>query len=186
MIADAEIQRWEGACRSIAGNYYAPGHDFDDLLQEARIGAFNGVRDHRPERGPFEQFVPLCIHRAVLTAVKTATRHKHRALTRALRVVPNPEDGEEIVPSVELLVEPDTIEDVIDRRDELRRAVTLMHLCLSPVEFECMSACAGGEGYAEMAERMGISVKRIDNAIQRARRKLTAARGADIELEAAA
>jgi RNA polymerase sporulation-specific sigma factor len=178
VIADADIERWEGVCRTIVADHYAPGMDFDDLLQEARIGAFKGVRDHRPERGgSLATFVAMCIRRAVWTAIKNATRGKHSPLNHSLRVLPSLEEGEEATPSVDLLRDPDTIEDVIGRRDELRRVVTTMHLCLSRIEFECMSAVAGGESYTEMAERMGVSVKRIDNAVQRARRKILRAGG---------
>jgi RNA polymerase sporulation-specific sigma factor len=71
--------------RSIAHGYFLMGGDADDLMQEARLGFFKAVRDHRAGHAEFSAFARLCVERQVLTAVKAATRRKHEVLSRSTR-----------------------------------------------------------------------------------------------------
>ena len=67
----------------IARQYFVPGWDRDDLLQEGTIGFFKAVRDFKEDRGSFSAFVDLCVRRQVITFIKTATRQKHASLNHA-------------------------------------------------------------------------------------------------------
>lgn len=156
--------------------YFLPGGDDDDLRQEARIGLLKAIRDYHPgHNAAFKTFANLCITRQILTSVKNANRRKHGVLSTA--------------ESLDALAYGDETartlwETVADTRSEnpesayLRRALLdsvsrRMPQLLSHLELQVLLAYVRGETYQEIARRLGRSPKSIDNAIQRAKQKLS-------------
>ncbi len=75
------IRRYTGFVRMKASSYFLAGGESDDLVQEGLIGLCKAVRDFRPDKETsFRSFAELCVTRQIITAIKTATRIKHRAL----------------------------------------------------------------------------------------------------------
>lgn len=166
---------WEGLCHHIAGQYFAPGLEHADLVQEARFGAYKGVRDYRAGHGTeLRTFVASCARRQVLTAVQAATRGKHGPLNRALTELPD-EEGQPS-PATELLAADSTHDPYLCavRREE--RAELAQRLRgLSALELQVLRLRAVGYSYGLIGARCELGRKGVDNALQRARRKLVAA-----------
>ena len=75
------IRRYTGFVRMKASSYFLAGGESEDLVQEGLIGLCKAVRDFRPDKETsFRSFAELCVTRQIITAIKTATRIKHRAL----------------------------------------------------------------------------------------------------------
>lgn len=168
------MREWTPGCEVIArqatAGYYLPGADAGDLMQEARFGVWKALKDWRPDAGAFEAFAYVCARRQVITAVKTATRNKHRPLNESLSFDAQlSSDGDNSFTVGDLLFRwnDDPCIIVIAREaalDLLRRMRTL-----SAWERECLERCAiGGEEYEAVGPQ-----KSVDNAIQRARKKLS-------------
>lgn len=159
--------------RWIAAQYFLPGGDHDDLVQEGMIGAFKAVRDYDPTVGMnFNSFARLCIERNVITAVKTATRQKHQTLTHAQRVVASNNESIADDDAFDVIPDPrdgDPLTVLIQREQLAELAGGIMRL--SPLERAATLRFAGGESYSDMAD-LG-DTKRVDNALQRARLYLT-------------
>ena len=149
----------------IATEFFLPGADDDDVRQEAMIGAWKGLRDYRESAGlSLRNFVALCIRRQLATAVKTARRQKHDALTFAVRRLENAEG--EVAEVVDLIEDPRAdVVDLLAYREALEHMAAVR---LSPIERHALLGIADGYSYAEL----GADFKRLDNAVQRARRKL--------------
>ena len=79
------LAQYSALINSICEQYFLPGSERADLLQEARFGFFKGVRDFKSEGGSFRSFAELANRRNVITALKYSTRQKHRALNTAFR-----------------------------------------------------------------------------------------------------
>ena len=75
------VRRYTGFVRMKASSYFLAGGESEDLVQEGLIGLCKAVRDFRPDKETsFRSFAELCVTRQIITAIKTATRIKHRAL----------------------------------------------------------------------------------------------------------
>lgn len=173
MTIDAQLLSFEPLCRHVARRYFAPGLDHDDLLQEARIGAYKGIRDYQPERGSsLNTFVGHCAERQVITAVKTAQRAKHGPLNTAV-TVKRDEDGE-WVDALDDLHAGDVTDPLaaLTVREELRDLGTKLRERLSDIECGCLVGLANGETYEEIAARYAITPKQVDRALTRAQWKL--------------
>jgi RNA polymerase sporulation-specific sigma factor len=184
------IERYRRFARAKSRGYFVVGGDADDIEQEALIGLYKAVRDFRPDHlASFRAFAELCITRQIITAIKTATRHKHRPLNGyvSLSGVRGGDDpGERSVE--ELLVgheNPDPADNVIslERVAAVRHTVTTL---LSAFEIEVLRLYVDGWSYQQIGESVGRHTKSIDNALQRIKRKLDTHLEAEAAADAAA
>ena len=80
--SDELYHRYKNIVRGKARPYFLVGADRDDLIQEGMIGLFKAIRDFSDEKNSaFRPFAEICITRQILTAIKQATRNKHKPLT---------------------------------------------------------------------------------------------------------
>jgi len=80
----ALIRRYEGIVRFRAGQYYAPGLEHEDLVQEGMIGLYKAVVNYKQKRSPFQTHACVHIDNCLKTAVTTARREKHRPVNSRL------------------------------------------------------------------------------------------------------
>lgn len=170
------LERYRRFAAVRARGYFLVGGDSDDIEQEGMIGLFKAARDFRGDReSSFRAFAELCITRQVITAVKSATRHKHRPLNQyvSLSGVRGGDDAAER--SVEDLLDPHAVTDPADavisneRMAAMRRSIGET---LSGLEVEVLRLYVEGKSYQEISAQLGRHVKSIDNALQRIKRKL--------------
>ncbi len=169
------LERYRRFARAKARGYFIAGGDLDDLEQEGMIGLFKAVRDYRPDReASFPAFAELCITRQIITAIKTATRQKHRPLNQyvslwGLRIVDDP--GERLVDELAHHQVPDPADELVSSEDLAAMQASLARM-LSELEVDVLELYVEGRSYQEIGEQLGRHVKSIDNALQRIKRKL--------------
>lgn len=184
--ADAQarlLMLYEPMVRRIARDHFLPGGDRDDLAQEARVGVIDAARVWDPRRGvPFSSFARLCAVRETRMAVSSACARKHQILSAAYSLDASAwgHDGD-LTEAHEKRV-PATIADLACRRDGDPVAVTIAreHLhavivrmrSLSPLEREAVALAASDYTHREIADRLHVGVRAVNNALQRARHKL--------------
>ncbi|MEA2686157.1 MAG: polymerase sporulation-specific sigma factor [Actinomycetota bacterium] len=169
------LERYRRFAAVKARGYFIAGGDLDDLQQEGMIGLFKAVRDYRPEReASFRVFAELCITRQIITAVKTATRQKHRPLNQyvslwGLCLVDDP--GQPLVDELPHHQVPDPADELVSSEDLADMQSSLSRM-LSGLEVDVLELYVEGRSYQEIGEQLGRQAKSIDNAIQRIKRKL--------------
>ena len=161
----------EGKARS----YFLVGADHEDIVQEGMIGLFKAIRDFRNDKLlPFRAFAELCISRQIFTAIKAATRQKHIPLNSYVSLHANLYDSESDRTLLDTLAESDTSdpeEVVITQQfsDDLRKHI---RSDLSELESAVLRSHLEGKSYQEIAAELERRVKSVDNALQRAKRKI--------------
>lgn len=169
------LRRYSGFVKSRARPYFLMGADREDILQEGMIGLYKAVRDFRPEKAvSFRVFAEVCITRQIITAIKTATRQKHVPLNSYISLNrPMFEDGSEKnlgdLLSGEKNMNP---EDLMIDRENYEAIGNKITRLLSDREFRTLSLYLQGKSYQEMAEELQCTVKTVDNALQRVKKKL--------------
>lgn len=170
----ALFQRYRPFVRSLAGAYFVAGGDGEDVQQEGWIGFLDAVQDYRPEGGtPFAAFAWLCIHRQLITAVKSANRHKHAILNQSVSlhqaVGPNTPE----VTWADRLAAPEGAnpETQVIRHETVREWTTALAAQCTAMEWRVLWDHLDGFSYQVIAEREGRSAKAVDNALQRVKRK---------------
>jgi RNA polymerase sporulation-specific sigma factor len=172
------VARYLSVAQRAGRRWYLAGGDRDDVEQEALIGLCEAVRDYDPEQGAsFRSFAELCVSRQVLTAVRGATRHKHRPLNRSVSLTRLPDDVVDLRPALAAVADP--AEAVVDRV-RIDDALASLSARLSPLERQVLALCLERRSYGEIGRRLGRPPKAVDNAVQRIKRKA----GADLALPA--
>jgi len=150
----------------ICKRFFLPGADTEDLVQEGLTGIHQAIMTWEPSRGrTFEDFASLCVRNQIVRSVRHATRRKHMLLTEAASIhaegshMDRPSGG----PGPE-----DQVLGALAMGDWLR----LISTCLSDLEREVMHARLQGETNQQLATRLGVERKQLENALFRARRKL--------------
>jgi RNA polymerase sporulation-specific sigma factor len=167
--------RYRRFARSKARDYFLAGGDVDDVEQEALIGLFKAVRDFRPDRQvSFRAFAELCVTRQIISAIKTATRMKHRPLNQYVSLSsPRPLDdgGSGVLDQLARRCEPDPADEVVSAED-LADVRAMLERILSRLEVDVLGLYMEGRTYDEISECVHRQVKSVDNALQRVKRKL--------------
>ena len=174
---DALIRRYTGFVRLKASSYFLAGGDSEDLIQEGLIGLYKAVRDFRSDKETsFRSFAELCITRQIITAIKTATRFKHAPLNTYVSFSQTPagQESEGDCTLGDALPGPSVDEPsiMVISTEELQSLVFCLGTGLSKLESDALRLYLEGSSYEEMAERLGVDTKTIDNALQRVKRKI--------------
>lgn len=171
----ALVERFRPMVWGMASDRFLPGGEHEDLVQEGMVGLWYAVRDHDETRGPFGPFARLCVDRQMWAAITKANRQRHRMLHEAVTLadwmdLPATATAD---PAAQTIIH-ETIAD-------LRRT---MYAALSSLESAVLALYADGYSYDAIADELDVHRKGIDNALQRARRKLEAMTSLDAAVAA--
>jgi RNA polymerase sporulation-specific sigma factor len=174
---DTLIRRYTGFVRLKSSSYFLAGGDSEDLIQEGLIGLYKAVRDFRSDKETsFRSFAELCITRQIITAIKTATRFKHSPLNTYVSFSQTPagQESEGDCTLGDALPGPSVDEPsiMVISTEELQSLVFCLGTGLSQLESDALRLYLEGSSYEEMAERLSVDTKTIDNALQRVKRKI--------------
>ncbi|HET6384962.1 MAG TPA: RNA polymerase sporulation sigma factor SigH [Armatimonadota bacterium] len=169
------MTKYKGLVEGKARSYYLRGADHEDVVQEGLIGLFKAIRDYKPDRqSRFKAFAELCVTRQIITAVKTATRQKHIPLNDYVPLDKPlfPDDSDTML--IDALVDSQAIdpENEVLNRELSEYLASEAQNDLSELECQVLRRYIDGKSYREMAGELGCRTKSIDNALQRAKRKI--------------
>lgn len=160
---DSLLKLFSDAIKNAAFSYNIVSLDSDDLSQEGMLGFLSAVFSYRQGMGAsFNTYANVCIENSIKSALRAATRQKHSILNNALPLEPldshssdngNPEERYIAMENSRLLAE------------------FLIH-DLTELERKTLGFYLAGYDYSEIASTLGLTVKSVDNALQRVRRKL--------------
>lgn len=172
---DVLLERYKNLVRKKAKAMYIAGGDSDDLIQEGMIGLYKAIRDYDPHKmASFMTFASMCINRQMCTAVSTANRKKHNPLNSYLSFytpVEGDEEGETTLSDVLVSETEQNPEDMYIDKESADDIEDRLNASLSELERQVLRYFMLGEGYVEIAARLGKSPKTVDNAIQRIKNK---------------
>ena len=173
-ILSSILQAFEPLVDSICHKFFLPWGDNDDLMQEGRVGLFKAILRFSPDKNmKFAQYAIYSIRRNVISALRGYQRIKHTILTDACsfqEAISNQDPiwtWESLIRSN--LPNPD---ELVEMQEDARTCHKLLCQRLSELELKCFLGWVQGDGYGEIAKRLGNSMKSVDNALQRAKNQI--------------
>ncbi len=138
-----------------------------DLIQEGLLAVVRAVFSFDAKKDvKFSTYAGACITNGILSAVRANSRKKH-----------SPLNGYVPIDEVELQGEnPHDPERAVFLAEEMAQIRTCIENELTDLEYNVLMHHIAGDGYDEMAKTLGVSVKSVDNALSRARKKIKTAR----------
>jgi RNA polymerase sporulation-specific sigma factor len=172
--AETLFARYRSLIEKQARTYFVAGADHDDVVQEGMMGLWKAIRDFNSDRLPkFAPFAELCVTRQIITAVKTATRHKHGplngyvSLNRSLE-----EDGGNTL--LDFVADPHSVnpEELMLKPKFPKLVPEALRSELTRLEMLVISLYLDSKTYDEIAHELICGTKAVDNALQRAKKKI--------------
>ncbi len=139
--------------------------DPEDLIQEGLLGLLSAANHYHEGDVPFSSFAYVCVRRRMLSALSRTSRQKTDVLSE--------EDWEQELERQSLHHggESDPANQLVRRESDEQLDARLRAL-LSEREYRVLCLYLDGFSYDEMANRLSITSKAVDNALQRVRQKL--------------
>jgi len=169
------LHKYQGLVEAEAKSYFLMGAEREDVIQEGMIGLYKAIRDFSTQRfGGFRKFAALCVTRQIISAVKCASRQKHQALNSyvSMDAAPSEADEDGVLEDVLASQTDESPESIVIGRELQRKVSSEMDRSLSDLEREVLKEYLHGHSYKDIAEELGTNVKQVDNALQRAKKKL--------------
>lgn len=156
-------------------NIYGLNLDISDLVQECEIALYKAALGFNPEYGflfgtYYKSAVDTLLRKIIKDALKKRVRYQTRDNIDGNHCIWNKIKTEHIEESPERYMM---------RQESARHLQEKIDNCLSYLEKTCLILYVKGLSYSEIAKKMGIPTKRVDNALCRVRHKL--AKYLDIE-----
>lgn len=153
------ISRYMNAVFAAASRYSGTA-DHEELVSDGMQALMAAIRSYDAEKGEFSAYAYICIDNRLKNTARRSLRRKNLVFET---------DSEELAEIPDTKPTPEEI--VIDRES---RAVLLqnMRTNLTALEFRCMEGVMMGLSYSEIAQKLKIDRKAVDNAVTRARAKL--------------
>lgn len=168
----ALIRRYEGAVRIRAGRYYAPGLEYEDLVQEGMIGLYKAVISYRQRRSPFRTSAYVHIDSSLKTAVTTARREKHHPVNSRLPLEQEIFDDNEKTYRDTIPDNMASPEDTVLLQETVTEIMNYINQNLSQAERTAILVRIAKEYPIDAPQANGYSCKTLYNARQRAVRKI--------------
>lgn len=177
-LFDFMVNKYKNFVRFKAKSYFLVGAEREDVVQEGMIGLVKAIKNFNNTRSiSFRSFAEICIRRQIITAIKTANRKKHVPLNSYLPIVgAQKERSDNVYTEVPLkacltnkIFDPQEIFTIKETFEILKKR---MNRNLSRFEKRVLEMHVQGLNYIEIALKMAKTPKSIDNAIQRAKKKM--------------
>ena len=152
-------ERYKPVVRKISRRFFLIGGEPEDLVQEGMCGLFSAVNGYRGDGGSFGAYAGACIRNKILDAVKKNNGDKTKAINNPYPI--------EIVDKLA----PDNPEDEVITQEGARELLQRMKQVLSELELEALKMYVDGMTMAEISSALGVNLKSVDNALNRAKTK---------------
>lgn len=153
------IARQMPQIRTLAARAVRPGMEYDDAVQEGVIGLYSALCTFDADKGAsFNTYACICVHNAVASAVRASQRGKHAPLNHTV-----PCREEQSVPGPE---------ELFMQSERMASTLRSIETRLSRMEKRVLLLSMQGYSYAQIARRLSVNEKAVDNALQRVRLKL--------------
>ena len=147
--------------KALSQKYRSVPIDAEDLVQEGLVALLAAVRTYKEgEKASFSTYAYACARNRVISAWR-------RLDVGTVQTEPMSDENEPLAPT-------DTTDPalLLLRREGWDALRNQLRSLLTPVEYEVLMLYLGSYSYREIADRLCIGTKAVDNALQRLRRKL--------------
>lgn len=152
----------------------------DDLIQEGLIGLHKAIENYKSELGPFESYAYIVVYGHLITAIKSSNRYKHQVLNNSSSLDVSLDDNENL-----------TMSDLISNREDVRYNYGTknpeeqlmeeemlkfyskeLYKSLSDMERKVFELYIDNKSYSEITSILNINSKKVDNTLQRIKKKI--------------
>ena len=165
------LKKYKRIVLSCVESYYLPWAEKEDLIQEGMVALYNAIKGFN-YRYPFPSFAKTCVTRKLYSVIRLQNSLKHKLLTNAVCLnKPVYDNGNRTLFDTMPGKNADPC-DLISEIDERKWIVNQARKNLTELEKQVLKLYVDGLKYKDIADTLNLKPKTVDNALQRAKRKL--------------
>lgn len=158
------VLRYLGKISSIARKYSAQGYEQNDFVQEGLLGLLYAAKTFDSDKeSSFKSYASLVVERRFISIIRKQNAQKS---------VPSSALVEFDALDSEIVDLSRTPEEQIMLKEQIILAKQKLRGILSRRELEVLLLYTEGLSYHSISEKLGITEKSVDNALQRAKKKV--------------
>ena len=161
---------------SVVRKYFLIGGDTEDLIQEGVYALFKAVRAYdKTKNSSFDAYAYMVIERRIISIIKSANSKKNLPLNEAVKVnnqgTISTDDNDDGVEYMISSADPDPENELLDN-DSYNELMAKIKETLSVYENKVLELYLEGYNYNDIALKLDVSSKSVDNALNRIKNKL--------------
>lgn len=158
--------RYIGTISLIAAKFSAEGYEHNDFVQEGLIALLLCCRSYDCEGlAAFKSYLSVVVQRHFISIIRKSNTKRKIPPTKLIQL-------EQLDESLEDTAQ--TPEERVTFREHLGSIVKSLEQMLSKTEFDVLMLYGNGLSYKQISQKLSISEKSVDNALHRARNKISA------------
>lgn len=165
-------KRYTFIIKRIASSFFIIGGSIDDLFQEAMIGLIKAINGFNGNLGSsFRSYAEVCIRRQIITAIRKTKPYEILNISTSFYDSTN--ESKEVT-LLDEYADLDSLnpESVFICKEEKRQYYDKTSEFLSNFERAVLTEYGKGKSYEEISLKLNKSVKSVDNALQRVKKKI--------------
>ncbi len=165
---DIIASRYLGLISSAAKKYRGMTTDIDDsdMIQEGMVALLSACRSYDGKRGmSFKNYLMLCVENRFRSMMRSSAR---RRVVPARNMISLEEDAEAAFDSTVT-----SLPEMVETKEYIDSLHRILKTSLSNLEYKVALLHLSGYSYKEIAQRLNIPLKSVDNAQTRIRQKLS-------------
>ncbi len=141
-------------------NKYGLAYTRDDIVQDVTYSIYSSINSFDESKSSFSTFANTIIKRVIISYIKSANRQKD---------IP-----EELLQPLDNIQVPDfnSPEKILLEKEQFKDFTDNIKLELSELEYKVLNLFLSGMSYDNIATRLSVAPKTVDNALSRIRKKL--------------
>lgn len=156
------MNEYKSLVNKISRNYFIIGADFEDVIQEGMIGLFNAYNTfNETKNASFKTYATILINRQIINAIKKAYKYNNLDFFSDLNAKEFEGDLEIFNP-----------EEFIINKESHSTLIKEINEKLSTLEVSILKEFLKNETYEEIAKKLNLNKKSVDNALSRIKKKL--------------
>lgn len=165
---DMITSRYLGLISTAAKKYRGMAADIDDsdMIQEGMVALLSACRSYNADKGmSFKNYLMLCVENRYRSMMRASARQ---------RAVP-PRNMISLEEDADVAFDPTvtSLPEMVETREYIDSLHRILKNSLSNLEYKVAILHLSGYTYKEIAQRLNISLKSVDNAQTRIRQKLS-------------
>ncbi len=156
--------RYLGVINAVSRRFSAEGYEQKDFVQEGLLGLMYACKSYNPDASAsFKTYMSVVVERRLISIIRRSSA-KHVIPSENLVTM---DDLSEAVEDTALAPE-----EALMLREHLKAVFKRLRAKLSETEYDVLMLYCSSMSYRQIAQELSITEKSVDNALQRARKKI--------------
>lgn len=159
---DVIVRRYSDMVTAKARLFSSTFVTVEDMSQEGMLGLLSAIYNFNKEKQvKFKTYANVCVHNYIVSTLRKNNRKKCIPLNSFISLD---------IGDIEI-ADANNLEDVIIANEQFLKMMEVVEHDLSLLEKSVITLYLEGKSYGEVALRLGLSTKSVDNAMQRVLKK---------------